>query len=277
MVLKKVLVASAASVLFALSLGGCAQNPANKGAEANKAKTEQAQPAADKQAPAEDEGAVALNKRPDKFANHEQDGPETSVGPFDLALHFFQPGHMADNQDATMKMVDYKDAQMHLELDTKANKFGTNWGYSVDETPADLRMVYSLADASGKVLSQGMMMEMNAIDGSHYGTNLKNDTIPGPGDYKLTITVYPPQNYALHNDYKTGVIAKSWFKPLTTTMDWKITQEQFDMVKKDKIADPLAVPEGAPEVKMYKDKAAEAAMAKAEAAKPLPLPEHHHH
>lgn len=270
MKLKKYAAIAMASGLLVLGVSGCSTN---NGAD-NKANDKQASaPAADKGGAEAEKGAVAANQRPDECGNQEQAGPEFSVGPFDMALHFFQPGVMVVPEGSTMKSSSYADSQMHLELDTKANMYATNWGYSVDETPADLHIMYSLKDKSGKEINKGMMMEMNAIDGSHYGINLPNNTITAPGDYDLTVTVYPPANYAIHQDYVTGVPAKGWFKPLTTTVTWKISKEALDIVNKSKREDPMPPTDKCTKypMKMYEDKAAQETMEKAEKATPIPM------
>lgn len=218
-------------------------------------------------------GAVKANIRPNECGLQEQAGPAASFGPFDGSIHFFQPGEMAPNPNTSMEMLSYADSQMHLELDLKANEYGTNWGYAVDETPAGLPIMYQLSNAAGKVVASGMMTAMNAIDGSHYGTNLPKGSITEPGKYMMKITVYPPKDYDLHKDYITGVPADGWFAPLSAEMPWEITQENLDIVKQNTVADPMAVPERckAYPVKKFEDPAAEQAMKAALTLKPLPM------
>ncbi|MBN9643265.1 iron transporter [Corynebacterium mendelii] len=284
---RTVLALTAASTMALVGLSACAENNGDTESATTTAAAQTSSPAteadttmtgettSDKAAPAEDapEGAAGVNARPDECGLQEQQGPEASFGPFDVSIHYFQPGEMLPNPDADMTMASYADSQMHLEVDTKVNEFGTNWGWSVDETPADLRMFYKLEDPEGKQVAAGMMMEMNAIDGSHYGTNLVNDTITGPGEYTMTLTVYPPKNYSLHGDYITGVPAEGWFKPLTVVMPWKLTQDNLDIVKENKRENPMTVPDNCKDypVKQFSDPTAEAAMKKAEAEAPLPM------
>ena len=270
---------AAIAMVATVGLSGCTKNEENA---PEKQETKSSAPADGKKAeekPAaaeEEKGAVKVNARPDECGLQEQQGPEASFGPFDGSIHFFQPGEMAPNPNAMMKMRKYADSQMHLELDLKANEFGTNWGYAMDETPANLPIMYQLSDASGKAVAKGMMTPMNAIDGSHYGTNLPKDTIKEPGKYMMKITIYPPKNYDMHKDYITGVPADGWFKPLTADMPWEITQKNLDIVKENTVADPMAVPEKCKEypVKLFKDETAEKALKAAEDAKPLPMMDH---
>ncbi|MFW0121932.1 iron transporter [Rothia sp. CCM 9419] len=274
---KKTLVTLASLAIATTALAGCTKNEESKTADEAKATASvsaEAKASDEAAAPEEEaEGAVAANKRPDECGLQEQAGPEADFGPFIGAIHFFQPGQMFDNPKSTMKMLDYKDSQMHLEFDLKATEFATNWGYSVDETPADLHLMYKLDNSEGKTVASGMMMEMNAIDGSHYGTNLPKDSITEPGDYTLTVTIYPPNNYDLHQDYITGVPARGWFKPLTAVMPWKITQENLDIVKENTVENFMEPSEACKDypVKMFEDPAAQKAMEKAESETAVPM------
>ena len=266
--------AASLALVGCFAFTGCSTNDSSDSSKSDTSASASASDTSQQDSGAGDEeGALKVNARPDECNNQELQGPEESLGPFDISVKFFQPGEMIPSPNSTMWMEKYADSQMHLEVDTKANAFGTNWGYSVDETPANLHMMYVLMDDSKKVISQGMMMEMNASDGAHYGTNLKNDTIKKAGDYTLKITVYPPVAYDLHSDYLTGVPATDWFKPLTAEMDWKITQDQLDTVNKAKVSDPKAVPDKCKKypVKMYEDKTAQKAMEKAESVAPVPM------
>ncbi|MDO5730146.1 iron transporter [Corynebacterium sphenisci] len=217
------------------------------------------------------EDAVAVNARPDECGLQEQEGPTASFGLFDAAVMYFQPGQMAENPNSEMKMLDYADSQMHIELDLKANAYATNWGYSVDETPANLTILYRLADAEGKEIDKGMMMPMNAIDGSHYGTNLAKDTVTEPGDYKLKITILPPKNYDIHSDYITGVPADEWFGPLSAEMDWTIEQENLDAIAANTVENPMEPSDECAEYPktMFEDDTARENMEAAEAVEPL--------
>lgn len=277
----KLVSAASAVMLLGAGLAGCAENnKADDSTAADKTTASETSKAAEStetttEAAAEEEevGAVKANHRPEECGLQEQAGPEGAFGPFEGAIHYFQPGEMMANPNNKMKMRKYADSQMHLELDFKANEYATNWGYSVDETPANLPIVYKLTDKDDHVLSTGMFTEMNAIDGSHYGTNLPKDTIKEPGDYKMTITVYPPHDYDFHNDYITGVPAREVWKPLTVTMPWEISKENLDAVAENTVSDPMSVPDKCKDypVNMYKDATAEKAMKDAEAAEPLPM------
>ncbi|MBV7295873.1 iron transporter [Corynebacterium sp. TAE3-ERU12] len=276
---KRVLAAVAVGVL---GLAGCADNDgsvsdaADAAADSASSATEAAKgdDEGNKEESGEASDAVEVNARPDECGLQEQEGPTASFGLFDAAVMFFQPGQMAPNPNSTMEMLDYDESQMHIELDLKANAYATNWGYSVDETPANLKIAYKIETKDGDEVDTGMMMPMNAIDGSHYGTNLAKDTIKKPGDYKLTVTIFPPSDYDIHSDYITGVPATEWFGPLTRTMDWKITQENLDAIEKATVKDPMTPPEECKDYqkKMFEDKTAEKNLQEAEDETPLDMP-----
>jgi uncharacterized protein involved in high-affinity Fe2+ transport len=255
--------AIAAAMIATVVLGGCATND-QKPSDAKSDSAAEESPG----------GAVEANKRPNECGLQEQAGPEFSFGPYDAAIAYFQPGQMGEPvEGSSMKMLDYGESQMHLELDLKANEYGTNWGYSADETPAGLDVSYEITDDKNAHVDSGMMMEMNAIDGSHYGTNLAKDTIKGPGKYKVTITIRPPKNYDLHSDYITGVPISEWYKPLTASSEWELTKKNLDIVAKNTLdpeaaMKPSAKCEKYPK-KVFKDEASEKAMKAAEEAKPL--------
>lgn len=167
----------------------------------------------------------------DDGKNHEIPVGEAEQGPFHMEANYFQPGDMAF--DGGM-MPAYADSIAHIELDVKANKEGTKYGWAVDETPADLNISYEVKDKSGRSIVKGMFMEMNAADGSHYGTNIPKSaeaaglvgSLEKPGEYTVTFHIAPPTKYGLHQDKRTRVEATSWFEPFDVTMDWLYTAEQ---------------------------------------------------
>ncbi|KAB1659889.1 hypothetical protein F8O07_09875 [Pseudoclavibacter sp. CFCC 13796] len=177
----------------------------------------------------------------DDGQNHEIPVGDADEGPFHMEANYFQPGDMAF--DGGM-MPAYADSIAHIELDVKVNEEGTKYGWSVDETPADLNIDYTVTDKSGKEIVKGMFMEMNAADGSHYGTNIPKSaeaaglvgSLENPGEYTVTFHIAPPKNYGLHQDKRTGVEATEWFAPFDVSMDWLYTAEQ----KKCIVDDPRA-------------------------------------
>lgn len=177
----------------------------------------------------------------DDGQNHEIPIGDADHEPFHMEANYFQPGDMIGDDGM---MPAYKDSIAHIELDVKATEAGTDYGWAVDETPADLNITYTVADSSGKEIVSGEFMEMNAGDGSHYGTNIPKTaeanglvgSLDNPGEYTVTFHVAPPTMYGLHQDARTGVTATEWFQPFDVQMDWLYTAEQ----KKCIVDDPRA-------------------------------------
>ena len=176
----------------------------------------------------------------DDNENHEIPIGSATGGPFDFDTAYFQPAYMNNNGKS---MPAYEDSIAHIEADVKTNEKGEDYGWSTDETPADLRIEYKLTDKDGKEVASGKFMEMNAGDGSHYGTNIPKTaeskgmvgTLDNPTPLTLTLTVNPPENYPLHIDRRTGVKEHEWFKPVTVTMEMLYTGEQLKCIEADPV------------------------------------------
>ncbi|WP_319413778.1 iron transporter [uncultured Cohaesibacter sp.] len=100
-------------------------------------------------------------------------------------------------------------ADIHLEADIHAAKGNEN-GFGAGEWVPYLTVSYRLENAdTGKVLT-GNLMPMVAIDGPHYGSNIK---MAGAGNYKLTFHIDAPsrQGFGRHTDEDSGV--GKWFQP----------------------------------------------------------------
>ncbi|MCW2309578.1 iron transporter [Rhodobium gokarnense] len=99
-------------------------------------------------------------------------------------------------------------ADIHLEADIHAMKGNAN-GFGAGEWVPYLTVSYRLENEdTGKVIA-GNLMPMVAVDGPHYGSNIK---MPGAGNYKLTFHVDPPsrQGFGRHTDEASGV--GKWFQ-----------------------------------------------------------------
>ncbi|MBI1207546.1 MAG: iron transporter [Azospirillum sp.] len=99
-------------------------------------------------------------------------------------------------------------ADIHLEADIHATEGNPN-GFGAGEWVPYLTVAYRLENAdTGKVLT-GTLMPMVAVDGPHYGANLK---MPGTGNYKLAFHIDPPskQGFGRHTDAASGV--GKWFQ-----------------------------------------------------------------
>jgi uncharacterized protein involved in high-affinity Fe2+ transport len=101
------------------------------------------------------------------------------------------------------------DSDVHLEADIRAtadNRLGFQEGSFVPY----LNVSFNLRRAGAPDEINGDFHAMVANDGPHYGNNVK---LAGPGKYRLTFTVLPPNGHASlgrHTDKETGVAP--WFE-----------------------------------------------------------------
>ncbi len=108
-------------------------------------------------------------------------------------------------------------ADIHLEADIHAMKGNPN-GFGAGEWVPYLTVSYRLENVdTGKVIS-GNLMPMVAVDGPHYGSNIK---MMGAGNYKLSYHIDPPsrQGFGRHTDKASGVGA--WFEPFDADFDFQ--------------------------------------------------------
>lgn len=108
-------------------------------------------------------------------------------------------------------------ADIHLEADIHADKGNLN-GFGAGEWVPYLTVSYRLENKdTGKVLS-GNLMPMVAVDGPHYGANIK---MPGAGNYALTYHIDAPsrQGFGRHTDKASGV--GKWFQPFDVSFDFE--------------------------------------------------------
>ncbi len=124
-----------------------------------------------------------------------------------IAAVYLQPIEM----DPPGMMRDAKDSDIHLEADIKAAKSNPN-GFAEGDWMPYLRVDFELIHLADNKSLKGELMPMVANDGPHYGDNVK---LPGPGKYKLILTVTPPSgnphaHFGRHVDKETGV--GPWFK-----------------------------------------------------------------
>ncbi|AKM32602.2 hypothetical protein AB870_06795 [Pandoraea faecigallinarum] len=146
-------------------------------------------------------------------------------------------------------MRDAAKSDIHLEADIHAIKNNPN-GYAEGDWIPNLEITYKLQKmkSDGKTPDgaaiEGLMMPMVAIDGPHYGDNVK---LNGVGKYQLTMVVNAPGTlkefgcvadknakpmagghmdhgglgpwcFGRHVDKETGV--NPWFKPITKVVDF---------------------------------------------------------
>ncbi len=108
-------------------------------------------------------------------------------------------------------------ADIHLEADIHAMKGNPN-GFGAGEWVPYLTVSYRLENVdTGKVIS-GNLMPMVAVDGPHYGSNIK---MMGAGNYKLSYHIDPPsrQGFGRHTDKASGVGA--WFEPFDAEYEFQ--------------------------------------------------------
>jgi periplasmic iron binding protein len=111
-------------------------------------------------------------------------------------------------------------SDIHLEADIHALADNPN-GFSEGAWMPYLKVEYTLVKdgAPGKIA--GVLMPMVASDGPHYGENVK---LKGPGKYRLTLRISPPNTagthgqFGRHTDRLTGV--QPWFKPFEFGVDF---------------------------------------------------------
>jgi periplasmic iron binding protein len=111
------------------------------------------------------------------------------------------------------------ESDVHLESDVKAAKDNKN-GFAEGEWIPYLAVAYELTKLDDKQTQKGEFMPMVANDGPHYGDNVK---MMGPGKYKLTLTIAPPDanghaHFGRHVDKETGVAP--WFKTFAVEFEF---------------------------------------------------------
>ncbi|MCF1503643.1 iron transporter [Afifella sp. H1R] len=101
-------------------------------------------------------------------------------------------------------------ADIHIEADIHATQGNPN-GFGAGEWIPYLTIGYTLENLDTGKVTSGNLMPMVAIDGPHYGSNIK---MSGPGNYRLSYHIDPPsrQGFGRHTDEDTGV--GRWFEPL---------------------------------------------------------------
>ena len=108
-------------------------------------------------------------------------------------------------------------SDIHLEADIKATKGNKN-GFGAGEWIPFLTVTYKITNIDTGKSRVGTLMPMVAIDGPHYGANVK---MLGVGNYVVEYTIEPPsrKGFGRHTDKDSGV--GKWFKPFTTVHKMK--------------------------------------------------------
>ncbi|MGV6872054.1 iron transporter [Pseudochelatococcus sp. B33] len=107
-------------------------------------------------------------------------------------------------------------SDVHLEADIRATEGNPN-GFGAGEFVPYLTVTYRLENKDTGRVQSGNFMPMVAVDGPHYGSNIK---LPGAGNYKLVYHVEPPsrQGFGRHTDQASGV--GKWFEPFEVEFDF---------------------------------------------------------
>lgn len=110
-------------------------------------------------------------------------------------------------------------SDVHLETDIHATKGNKN-GFGEVEWIPNLTINYTVVNTDTGEKSEGTFMPMVAADGSHYGANVKLNSV---GNYKLTYHIDPPSKAGMyrHTDSETGV--GRWWKPFDVSYEFKFT------------------------------------------------------
>lgn len=165
---------------------------------------------------------AALSAAPAQALETPIGAPQQQAG-MQIGAVYLQPVDMAPGSP----MRRAAESDMHLEADVHALARNPH-GYAEGAWVPFLHIRYELRKLTGPGAGgapvAGHLMPMAASDGPHYGDNVK---LPGPGRYRVTYTVYPPdaaenpmgRHYGRHIDRATGV--QPWFKPFDVA--WEFT------------------------------------------------------
>jgi len=107
---------------------------------------------------------------------------------------------------------------IHLQVDVDALD-GNPYGFEVENSIPHLRIPFVLVFSAAGWRREGLLEPMVSRHGFHYGATV---TVPGDGDYVLTVEIQPPQGLARHTDPQTGVAP--WWKPFVLSWGFHYTQ-----------------------------------------------------
>lgn len=110
---------------------------------------------------------------------------------------------------------------VHVEADVHATADNV-YGYPDGAWVGYLTIAYTIEKTGSNWKAEGKLYPMEAKDGPHYADNVKMD---GPGKYKLTYNLSPPDTngFLRHTDAETGVPA--WWKPFSQTFEFDYPQK----------------------------------------------------
>lgn len=142
-------------------------------------------------------------------------GDPHEVEGMDVGAVYFQAVDMEPRDKAGLSA---DEADIHIEADIHTLK-NNKTGFGAGEWMPNLTIAYKIEDEAAGETQEGILMQMNASDGPHYGRNLK---MGKAGKYKLTFTIDSPEkkDHLLHVDKETGVPGRFWKKPVVVSWDF---------------------------------------------------------
>lgn len=117
-----------------------------------------------------------------------------------------------------MAMPPASDSDMHFEIDVKTTEAASAIGFEADQFLPYLKINPKLTEKNtGEVVDLGTLMPMIAVDGPHYGNNIKLK----PGLYMVELTIQSPaDDFMLHTGNDTSAVSgRFWTEPLKVTFD----------------------------------------------------------
>lgn len=141
-------------------------------------------------------------------------GEPQLVSGMEIAAVYLQPIEM----EPEGMMAPASETDIHLEADIHATADNTN-GFTEGDWLPNLSVDYQLTRLDDGRTAKGVLMQMVASDGPHYGDNVK---LMGPGKYRLEFAVNTGGeshgHFGRHVDKETGVAP--WPQPVTVTYEF---------------------------------------------------------
>lgn len=142
-------------------------------------------------------------------------GPQAAGDYLEVNAVYFQA---VDMEHGTMAMPPAADSDMHFEIDVKTTEQASEIGFEPDQFMPYLKITPKLTEKNtGEVVDLGTLMPMIAVDGPHYGNNVKLK----PGLYTVELSIQSPaDDFMLHTGNDTSAVSgRFWSEPLKVTFD----------------------------------------------------------
>lgn len=142
-------------------------------------------------------------------------GPQAAGEFLEVNAVYFQA---VDMEHGSMAMPPASDSDMHFEIDVKTTEAASAIGFEADQFLPYLKINPKLTEKNtGEVVDLGTLMPMIAVDGPHYGNNIKLK----PGLYMVELTIQSPaDDFMLHTGNDTSAVSgRFWTEPLKVTFD----------------------------------------------------------